>query len=142
MSSDSFNLYLPIFLLGGLALFVFVLGLLVARLLSPHKPYKGKELPYECGEQPEGLAWSFFNIRFYIVGLIFLIFDVESVLMFPVAILFKKMVNQGEGPYILLIFLSFIFVLLEGLAYCWKKGDLDWPKTSSHTSGIDKKLES
>ncbi len=88
-----------------------------------------KQTPYECGEEPVGTAWSAFNVRFYVVGLIFIIFDVESVLMFPVATIFNELNDRGDGLYILLVFLSFISVLLEGIAYCWKKGDLDWVKS-------------
>ncbi len=70
-----------------------------------------------------------FNIRFYVVGLIFIIFDVESVLMFPVTTIFREMNEMGEGGYALVVLLSFISVLIEGIAYCWRKGDLDWVKS-------------
>ena len=70
-----------------------------------------------------------FNIRFYFVGLSFIIVDVESVLMFPVATIFRELNEAGEGGYALIILLSFISVLIEGIAYCWKKGDLDWVKS-------------
>jgi len=63
------------------------------------------------------------------VGLIFIIFDVESVLMFPVASIFREVNEMGNGEYILLVFVSFISVLIEGIAYCWRKGDLDWVKS-------------
>ena len=103
-------------------------------------------MPYECGEEPVGEAWSAFNIRFYVVGLIFIIFDVESVLLFPVATIFKKLNDLGEGAYVLTVFLEFVFVLLAGLAYCWKKGDLDWvrsyqvPKKENNNSKAGKEF--
>ncbi len=129
MSNQSLNAFMPIIVMMVLAAALYGAALLVAHLLSPSKPGGNKDLPYECGEEPVGSAWSMFNVRFYVVGLIFIIFDVESVLMFPVASIFKKMNEMGEGTYILIIFLSFISVLLEGIAYCWKKGDLDWVKS-------------
>jgi NADH-quinone oxidoreductase subunit A len=112
-----------------IAVLLFWGGHFASVLLAPKKPSHMKSTPYECGEQPVGSAWSMFNVRFYVVGLIFIIFDVESVLMFPVATIFREMVDMGEGGYALLVFLSFISVLIEGIAYCWKKGDLDWVKS-------------
>lgn len=129
MSDHSFNLFIPILVMMAIAIALYGGALLVAHLLSPKNPTRLKSMPYECGEEPVGSAWSQFNVRFYVVGLIFIIFDVESVLMFPVAVVFKKMNDIGMGGYTLIIFLSFISVLLEGIAYCWKKGDLDWVKS-------------
>ncbi len=129
MSNQSLNAFMPIIVMMILAAGLYGVALLVAYIVSPRKPGGNKDLPYECGEVPVGSAWSMFNVRFYVVGLIFIIFDVESVLMFPVASIFRKMNEMGEGTYILIIFLSFISVLLEGIAYCWKKGDLDWVKS-------------
>ena len=120
---------MPIVILMGLAVALFFGGHFASVLLAPKKPSHLKSTPYECGELPVGSAWSMFNIRFYVVGLIFIIFDVESVLMFPVASIFKEMNDMGEGGYALIIFLSFISILIEGIAYCWKKGDLDWVKS-------------
>lgn len=129
MTPADFNGLMPIVILMGLAILLFVGGHFVSVLLSPKKPSHLKSTPYECGEQPVGSAWSMFNIRFYVVGLIFIIFDVESVLMFPIAAIFKDLNDMGQGGYALIIFLSFISVLIEGIAYCWRKGDLDWVKS-------------
>jgi NADH-quinone oxidoreductase subunit A len=129
MTPAQFDGLMPIVILMGIAVLMFVGGHFLSVLLAPKKPSHLKSTPYECGELPVGSAWSAFNIRFYVVGLIFIIFDVESVLMFPVASIFREMVEMGEGGYALIIFLSFISVLIEGIAYCWKKGDLDWVKS-------------
>ncbi|MBL7665428.1 MAG: NADH-quinone oxidoreductase subunit A [Bacteriovoracaceae bacterium] len=126
MSSQNIDVFLPVLIMGIIAVAIFVGALLVGELLSTRHPNKQKNTAYECGEEPTGTAWSQFNIRFYVVGLIFIIFDVESVLMFPIAAIFKQMNEMGNGGYILIVFLSFISVLLEGIAYCWKKGDLNW----------------
>ncbi len=129
MTPAQFDGLMPIVILMGLAVLLFVGGHFASVLLAPKKPSHLKSTPYECGEMPVGSAWSAFNVRFYVVGLIFIIFDVESVLMFPVASIFRELNDMGEGGYALLIFLSFISVLIEGIAYCWKKGDLDWVKS-------------
>ncbi len=129
MTPAQFDGLMPVVIFMGLAVLLFVGGHFLSVLLAPKKPSHLKSTPYECGEEPVGSAWSAFNIRFYVVGLIFIIFDVESVLMFPVASIFREMNDMGHGGYALIILLSFISVLIEGIAYCWKKGDLDWVKS-------------
>jgi NADH-quinone oxidoreductase subunit A len=129
MIPAQFDGLMPIVILMGMAILLFAGGHFASVLLAPKKPSHLKSTPYECGELPVGSAWSAFNVRFYVVGLIFIIFDVESVLMFPVASIFRELNEMGEGGYALIIFLSFISVLIEGIAYCWKKGDLDWVKS-------------
>jgi NADH-quinone oxidoreductase subunit A len=129
MTPAQFDGLMPIVILMGLAVLLFVGGHFASVLLAPKKPSHLKSTPYECGELPIGSAWSAFNVRFYVVGLIFIIFDVESVLMFPVASIFREMNDMGEGGYALVVFLSFISVLIEGIGYCWRKGDLDWVKS-------------
>jgi NADH-quinone oxidoreductase subunit A len=129
MLPAQFDGLMPIVILMAIAVLMFVGGHFLSVLLAPKKPSHLKSTPYECGEIPIGSAWSAFNVRFYVVGLIFIIFDVESVLMFPVASIFREMNDMGEGGYILIIFLSFISVLIEGIGYCWRKGDLDWVRS-------------
>jgi NADH-quinone oxidoreductase subunit A len=129
MIPANFDGLMPVVIFMVIAVVLFWGGHFASVLLAPKKPSHLKSTPYECGEQPVGSAWSMFNVRFYVVGLIFIIFDVESVLMFPVATIFREMIDMGEGGYALLVFLSFISVLIEGIAYCWKKGDLDWVKS-------------
>lgn len=129
MISAQFDGLMPVVIFMGLAVLLFAGGHILSVLLAPKKPSHLKSTPYECGEIPVGSAWSAFNVRFYVVGLIFIIFDVESVLMFPVASIFRELNEMGHGGYALIIFLSFISVLIEGIAYCWKKGDLDWVRS-------------
>ncbi len=129
MLPAQFDGLMPIVILMVIAVVMFWGGHFLSVLLAPKKPSHLKSTPYECGELPIGSAWSAFNVRFYVVGLIFIIFDVESVLMFPVASIFREMVDMGEGGYILIVFLSFISVLIEGIGYCWRKGDLDWVRS-------------
>jgi NADH-quinone oxidoreductase subunit A len=129
MPAANFDSLMPIVIFMGIAVLLFLGGHFVSVYLAPKKPSHLKSTPYECGEQPVGSAWSMFNVRFYVVGLIFIIFDVESVLMFPVAAIFRELNDMGHGGYALIVFLSFISVLIEGIAYCWRKGDLDWVKS-------------
>ena len=122
-----------IFLLIG-ALFT-AGGLMGSWLLRPRRPYPDKLSTYECGEEPVGNTWVKINIRFYVVALIFIVFDVEVVFLFPWALVFK---NLGMFAFIeMAVFLS---ILVVGYAYVWVKGDLDWdkpaPKVSRYVKGV------
>ncbi|MBY0516048.1 MAG: NADH-quinone oxidoreductase subunit A [Bacteriovoracaceae bacterium] len=129
MTSTQIDGLMPVVIMMIAAVVLFVGGHFASVLLSPKKPTLQKNTPYECGEVPVGTAWSAFNVRFYVVGLIFIIFDVESVLMFPVATVFNQLVKEGNGIFILVEFLVFIVILITGIVYCWKKGDLDWVRS-------------
>ena len=113
----------------GIGAVMVLATILVGRLLRPHKPGELKSSAYECGEPPVGTAWSNFNVRFYVISLIFIIFDVEGALMFPVAAVFRDFNEIGAGGVVLGTFLIFILVLILGVVYCWSKGDLDWVKS-------------
>ena len=115
-----FGKILIFFVLGAL----FVAGGLIASWgLRPHRPYPGKNASYECGEEPVGNAWVRFNIRFYVIALIFLVFDVEVVFLFPWALVYRQL-----GLFAFLEMAVFLVILLVGYAYVWAKGDLDWDK--------------
>jgi NADH-quinone oxidoreductase subunit A len=129
MSSLNLDVYMPVFILMGIGAIAVAGALLVGKLIRPSKPTDLKLQEYECGETPVGTAWSSFNVRFYVVGLIFIIFDVESALMFPVVSVFKKLNEIGLGGPVLVEILLFLSILVAGIAYCWRKGDLDWVKT-------------
>jgi len=102
--------------------FAFVaISIFMAKVIRPKRPTKEKLKTYECGEDPVGSPWVKFNIRFYVVALIFLIFDVEVVLLFPWALTYKE-----YGFYGLLVGFIFLFILGIGMAYEWRKGDLEW----------------
>ena len=133
MSTLNLDVYMPIVILIVLAVLVAGGSLLLGSFIRPQNPNKLKETAYECGEEPIGTAWANFNVRFYVVALIFIIFDVESALMFPVAAVYKRFNEIGMGGTLLMSILAFVLVLVAGLAYCCKKGDLDLVK-SFHTS--------
>lgn len=126
MPSNQSDVLMPIFIFTVLAVLMVVGALFVGRLIRPSKPTDLKLSPYECGEAPTGAAWANFNIRFYVVALIFIIFDVEGALMFPVAAVFKSFNAAGNGGAVLASLLIFIGILFAGIIYCWKKGDFDW----------------
>lgn len=110
-----------IFLIVGV---VFVAaGIYTSALIRPHRPNPIKLTTYESGEQPIGSPWIQFNNRFYIIALAFIIFDVELVLLFPWATVYKSL-----GWYAFWGMMFFVFVLALGLAYDWLKGLLDWEK--------------
>lgn len=131
----SLDIYTPVVILLFLGAITVLGALVLGKLIRPHNPSESKNMAYECGEEPVGTAWSFFNMRFYVTGLIFIIFDVESALMFPVAVIFRKMNEIGRGGLVLAEILIFLSVLICGIAYCWRKGDLDWVK--SYVPGKD-----
>jgi NADH-quinone oxidoreductase subunit A len=100
----------------------FIFGsLTIGRILRPHRPTPEKLSTYECGEEAIGSAWIQFNVRFYIIALIFLIFDVEIAVLFPWAVVFKKL-----GLLAFAEILLFVGILVVGFAYVWVKGDLEW----------------
>jgi NADH-quinone oxidoreductase subunit A len=103
-------------------------NLLIGKLLRPSNPQARKLSTYECGEPAMGSAWVNFNIRFYIVALIFIIFEVEIAFIFPVATVFRRWVEGGAGVFALVEVLLFIGILFLGLVYAWVKGDLEWVK--------------
>ena len=103
-----------------------MLGL--GRLLRPSNPNLGKLSTYECGEPPSGPAWINFNIRFYLIALVFVIFDVELAFVYPVVAVFRKWIDDGRGAYALAEIGLFIAILAVGLVYVWVKGDLEWLK--------------
>ncbi len=139
MSTYNLDVYMPIVILIILALAIGLGSLLIGKLLRPSNPNKLKESAYECGEEPVGTAWANFNVRFYVIALIFIIFDVESALMFPVAAVFRRFNEMGAGGTLLVSVLLFISILLAGLVYCWKKGDLDWVKSFNTSTKLKDK---
>lgn len=108
-----------IFLILGV---VFVLiTLWIAKLVRPHRPSDPKLSNYECGEKPIGTAWIQYNPRFYIFALLFVIFDVEVIFLFPWAVVYRSL-----GLFALIEMLIFVGILLIGLVWAWKKGVLKW----------------
>ena len=112
----------------GFALLLCGLMLGLGSLLRPSNPHPSKLSTYECGEPPSGPAWINFNIRFYLVALVFVIFDVELAFVYPVVAVFKSWVEKGQGGFAFVELGLFLVILMVGLVYVWIKGDLEWLK--------------
>lgn len=129
-----------LFIIGGI-LFV-VSALFVSKLLRPDRPNAQKLATYESGEEAIGAAWTQFNIRFYIVALIFLLFEVEILFLFPWTTVFanKDLIAQTNGRwgwFAVIEVVIFIAVLAVGLAYAWVNGHLDWIKPEPNPTQLD-----
>ncbi|MFC7440059.1 NADH-quinone oxidoreductase subunit A [Laceyella putida] len=123
MTPDPTHLQLAVFLLIGIALPIVALSL--GRLLRPHNPTAEKEITYESGVDPKGDSWVQFNVRYYLFALLFVIFDVEAVFLYPWAVRYDAL-RTDVGLFILVEMLIFIFFLVLGLLYAWKKKVLEW----------------
>jgi NADH-quinone oxidoreductase subunit A len=98
------------------------------KLLAPNNPYARKLMPYECGEPPTGKAWINFNVRFYLIALIFVVFEVEVAFLYPVAVVYMDWIRRGQRLYVLGEIMIFLGILAVGLIYVWVKHDLEWLK--------------
>jgi len=105
------------------------LALVVAKWIRPSNPSPAKMTTYECGELPIGSSWIRFNVRFYMIALFFVIFDVEVIFLYPWAVVFKSLYPvPGLGVLVFWEMVIFLAILTLGLAYVWAKGDLEWVK--------------
>lgn len=121
--------YILLFIIAALILLGVMLT--IAKFLRPHNPNEEKLATYESGEDPLGNANIQFNVRFYVVALIFVLFEVELLFLFPWAVVFgnKELIEQTEGQwgwFAMAEMTVFIGILILGLAYAWAKGYLDW----------------
>jgi NADH-quinone oxidoreductase subunit A len=115
------ELYIPILLMiliaGGFA----AVALGIAWVMAPARPDRSKDDPYECGMPPVGDARERYSVRFYVVAMLFIVFDLETVFLYPWAVVFK------QAPMFFLIeMLVFLGILLVGYVYVWRMGALDW----------------
>jgi len=113
--------YVPIFLFVLIAIGFAVATLLVAWLVRPARYNKVKLEPYECGIEPLTDARDRYSIRYYLVAMLFVIFDVETVFMFPWAVIMDRLLLFG-----LIEMLVFLLILIVGYFYAWRKGALEW----------------
>lgn len=113
--------YVPIFILMLVAVAVPVVTLAIARLVRPQNPHRTKLMPYECGVDPADAARGRYTVRFYIIAILFVVFEVETIFLFPWAVQFKALHLFG-----LIEMLVFLGILIVGYIWIWKKGALDW----------------
>ena len=115
-------------------------ALLLGALLRPKNPGGLKSEIYECGEPTVGPAWVQFDLRFYVVALVFVVFDVEIALLYPWAVVYRDYIARGLGSAAFWAMVFFLGLVSIGFLYLWRFGYLDWVRAASHSS--DKKEES
>ncbi|HYG02945.1 MAG TPA: NADH-quinone oxidoreductase subunit A [Chryseosolibacter sp.] len=136
-----------LYMIAGILFVVF--SFFISRLLRPNRPNPQKLAPYESGEEAVGSAWTQFNVRFYIIALIFILFEAEIIFLFPWSTVFAdKALNKETrgmwGWFALWEAIIFILIIALGLVYAWVHGHLDWikpnPEVTSHHSPIPRTL--
>jgi NADH-quinone oxidoreductase subunit A len=113
--------YFPVAIIFTIAVLIGLGALVVGLLLRPRRPYKQKLYPYESGNPPVGEPRYKFSVKFYIIAMLFVVFDVEAVFLYPWAVAYDKL-----GIFGFVEMMLFIFILLVGYIYVWKKGAFDW----------------
>jgi NADH-quinone oxidoreductase subunit A len=121
MSQDTLTSYIPVFLFFGLAFLFPVVTLLIAKLVRPQTGGVGKLSAYECGVDPVGEARERYAIRYYLVAILFVIFDVETIFLFPWAIIYDRLALFG-----LIEMCVFLGILIVGYVWIIKKGAIEW----------------
>ena len=121
MATQLLSEYFPIVIFLGIAMGLAVVMVLASYLVAKQKPYAEKDSAYECGFEPFGDARSKFDVRFYLVSILFIIFDLEIAFLFPWAVTLGKI-----GVYGFWSMVTFLGVLTVGFIYEWRKGALDW----------------
>ena len=116
-----FENYLAVLLAAGIGCVLVVTAIIGSRVLAPYSSNRGKATPYECGMLPIGRVRTQIHVRYYVYAILFVIFDVEAVFLFPWAV---SVVGVGEVALYSMIL--FILILGAGLGYAWKKGALEW----------------
>lgn len=126
MDSTSGIFYVLIF--SGIGLGFIIVTLVVSRLLSPSRPNPEKNAVYESGEETSGASWPAISNGYFIIALLFLLFEIEIIFLFPLAVAFGKATDPGGALLIWTAIAGFVVILIAGLAYAWINGHLDWMK--------------
>ena len=120
--------YLPLLIHVCIVLGIGCAMVTLSYLVGQHKYNKSKMSPYECGMEPVGSAQQRFTVKFYLVAMLFILFDVEAIFLYPWAIVGKPLKADGLGMFWFWEMMVYIGIVLAGLWYVWKKGVLDWNK--------------
>ena len=118
--------YLPILLMFIVAAGFAVGNILLSQFVGQRKRTKTMLMPYECGKDPVGSARERFSVKFYLIAMIFILFDIEVIFLIPWAVVFQTLTAQGMGTFVYAEMLLFILLLLAGYIYVVKKGAFDW----------------
>ncbi len=121
MKGNYLDSYAPLLIQFLAAVALSAAILLVSALVGRHQPTRAKEQPYECGIRPEGDARRPFSVQFYLVAMVFILFDIEAIFLYPWALVYRDL-----GKFGFVEMLLYILILLAGYIYLWKKGALDW----------------
>jgi len=113
--------YIPIFIFAAVVAILIPMTLVLAKLVRPENPNRVKLMPYECGIDPLDSSRGRYTVRYYIVAILFVVFDVETIFLFPWAVKFKAL-----GVFGLIEMLVFLGILIVGYIWIWKKGALEW----------------
>ena len=113
--------YVAVLIMALVAAVIPALFVAVSRLLGPSKPSAMKSEPFECGNPATGPAWGRFSVKFYLTAILFIVFDVEVVFLYPWAILYRRL-----GVFGFVEMTIFVAVLTLGLVFVWRKGALEW----------------
>jgi NADH-quinone oxidoreductase subunit A len=122
MPDNYFARYLPLLMHSILAAGLAAVIVTLSWLIGQHKPNRAKVSPYECGVQPIGDARRRFSVKFYLIAMLFILFDIEAVFLYPWAVILKSDLKMF-GFWEMLVYIA---IVLVGLFYVWKKGILDW----------------
>jgi NADH-quinone oxidoreductase subunit A len=140
----SFRLYdyLPILLMFIVAAGFAVGNILLSQLVGQRKRTKAKLMPYECGKDPVGSARERFSVKFYLIGMIFILFDIEVIFLIPWAVVFKTLASPAYGLSTLAYveMMLFIALLLAGYIYVIRKGAFDWSESARLEANAEARL--
>jgi NADH-quinone oxidoreductase subunit A len=118
--------YVPILILFLVILGFVTVSILASEILGRKRGTRGKFRTYECGMTPKGNARGRFSVKFFLVAVLFILFDIESVFLIPLGVNLRAMTADGNGLFLMMEMLLFILVLFLGLFYIWRKGGLEW----------------
>jgi NADH-quinone oxidoreductase subunit A len=127
MSSGYFENYIPVLILATVVALLAMILMVLSYLLGPHRPSKTKLAAYECGMAPTGDARQRFSVKFYLVAMVFILFDVEVIFLYPWAVIFHEL--RMFGFFEMLLFVGLVF---PGFVYLWRKNVFDWSQAEDH----------
>lgn len=126
MQNFDLGAYLPILLMFVVAAGFAASQILVSQLFGQRRRTPTKQMPYECGIDPVGSARERFSVKFYLIAMIFVLFDIELIFLTPWAVVFRQFRDAGHGGFIYAEMMTFVVLLLVGYIYVWKKGLFEW----------------
>lgn len=126
MTEFRYEDYFPIIIMFIVAAGFAGTNMFLSHVVGQRKSTRTKLMPYECGKDPVGSARERFSVKFYLIAMIFILFDIEVIFLLPWAVVFKTLKAQGLGTLAYVEMMTFVALLLIGFVYVWKKGLFDW----------------